>query len=312
MISEHIERLSALNPASLTRRSADPLRYVRLHTNLSLAKRENLVFLLMLHLQEASSGIVELEDDPEIVKLFLQFLYTGNYDNGITPTNGLPSVPAMMTPEEVSEELSVSPGVFIPENINERGEVGQRAAEPDDDKDATENGEDDGDYGEAFDYELEEGEEDPSPSDAPEEYAEFGQFENVENLKADTTTKPLPTSGPEAEAIVHAEFLVPLRLYVMADRFDVPALKLLARDRFYRAAESRWEALLDFFPKVIAEIYRTTSPADTAIREIVCRLVGARIRDEHIREALRPVMCEFGEFAVGVMEYSLYFLKLVE
>lgn len=114
-------------------------------------------------------------------------------------------------------------------------------------------------------------------------------------------------------ASMRNDVLLHLRIYVMADKYDVPALRLLARDRFYRAAEIVW-ADDETFPDVVEELYRTTNPADTAMRDIVCRLVGSRIVEANgagLRERLRPVMTEHGAFAVGVMEYVLRHNRLI-
>jgi hypothetical protein len=98
----------------------------------------------------------------------------------------------------------------------------------------------------------------------------------------------------------HSLFL-PLRLYVMADKFDVPAFKLLARDRFYRVAELSWMED-ESFPAVVDELYSCTPATDVAMREMVCRLVGYNIVINEQRARLEEVMKKHGDFAVGVMD----------
>lgn len=90
----------------------------------------------------------------------------------------------------------------------------------------------------------------------------------------------------------------------MADKFDVPALKLLARDRFYRAAEMTWR-IAEWFPAVVDEVYTTTPPTDVGMREIVCRLVASGIKQNGLRERMAGVMRKHGDFAVGVLSYVL-------
>ncbi len=101
------------------------------------------------------------------------------------------------------------------------------------------------------------------------------------------------------------ELLLPLRLYVMVHEHDIPALKLLARNRFYRAAEVLWRHA-DCFPDVVDELYTSTPPSDVAMREIVCRLVASGIeRDSHQRSRMRGVMRKHADFALGVLEYMV-------
>lgn len=113
------------------------------------------------------------------------------------------------------------------------------------------------------------------------------------------------TEGLKQFADLRSDMTLPLRLYVMADKYDVPALRLLARDRFYRAVELVWEEA-KCFPDVVDELYQTTPPTDTAMREIVCRLVAAVIHVPRVRDKMRSVMIKHGDFAVGVMEYSIH------
>ena len=53
---------------------------------------------------------------------------------------------------------------------------------------------------------------------------------------------------------IRNDMTLPLRLYIMADKYDVPALRLLARDRFYRAVELEWEHA-ECFPDVVDELH---------------------------------------------------------
>ena len=98
------------------------------------------------------------------------------------------------------------------------------------------------------------------------------------------------------------DLFLPLRLYVMAHKFDVPALKLLARDRFFYAAELCWMNN-ESFPAVVDELYTTTSDTDVSMREIVYRLVGPNmLRHEHSAR-LEEVMRKHGDFAAAVMNH---------
>ncbi|KAH6624040.1 hypothetical protein B0J18DRAFT_409543 [Chaetomium sp. MPI-SDFR-AT-0129] len=156
-----------------------------------------------------------------------------------------------------------------------------------------------------------------------EEYAEFApQEDHVQVLDGTGAEAELPLNRREKELNTGEEnalegnlrflqeiriqqgFFLSMRLYFMADKFDVPALKLLARDRFYRAAEFSW---FDHpcFPAVVDELYTGTPPSDLALREIVCRLVGCNIHSQAQRSRLDEVMRKHGDFAVGVLNYFI-------
>ncbi|GJD04099.1 BTB/POZ domain-containing protein [Colletotrichum higginsianum] len=106
------------------------------------------------------------------------------------------------------------------------------------------------------------------------------------------------------QAAVRNDLFLHLRVYVMADKFAVPALKLLARDRFYRAAELAWD-VADEFPDVVDELYTNTPDTDVDMRGIVCRLVGNNVFDDRVRERLEPVMRKHGDFAVGMLKHVI-------
>lgn len=161
------------------------------------------------------------------------------------------------------------------------------------------------------------------PSPPAEEYAEFAPDEDhVQVLNGTGVEAELPLNRREEELKTGEEnelwantrfiqelriqqgFFLPLRLYIMADKFDVPSLKLLARDRFYRAAELSW---FDHpsFPAAVDEVYTCTAPNDPTLREIVCRLVGCNIHSQEQRSRLDEVMRKHGDFAVGVLNYFI-------
>ncbi|KAH6958091.1 BTB/POZ protein [Fusarium avenaceum] len=244
--------------------------------------------------KEATSRVVELpEDDPDVVERFLEFLYTGTYSDGVNSTWGKPSTAAMLDPKTVQQNLQVPPGVYQSTPESEQDEST-------DDVDP--------------DYEYpEEDEKEPE-----EEYTEFDENSHDENTRNDEKERAkamedisllTKTEAMQKLADLRNDMTLPLRLYVMADKYDVPALRLLARDRFYRSIELVWENA-ECFPDIVDELYQTTPPTDTAMREIVCRLVGTLILDPSVREKMRPVMAKHGDFAVGVMEYAIHLRKL--
>jgi hypothetical protein len=261
--------------------------------------------LTRTHVQESISRVVDLPDsDPYILERFLQFLYTGNYEDGEYPALNKPSLSATMTPEEVREELDQAPGIDTAGVSDGHGEVPEtqsrhltRALEDGDD------GSDENDG----DYVSEEDGEDRDNEQSEIEYNDFdesGGDDYYNNL----------TKGTEGASsqVVHLvdwphSLFTSLRVYVMADKFGVPALKLLARERFYRTAEKIYTTCEDF-PAVVDEMYRSTPPTDIAMREIPCRLIANQYcGDQALRQRMVPVMREHGDLAVGVLHYMMAF-----
>ncbi|POR32684.1 Uncharacterized protein TPAR_07091 [Tolypocladium paradoxum] len=189
--------------------------------------------------QETSTGAVELpEDDPDIFARFLQFLYTGNYDDGEYAVLGLPAFTTTMSPEEAREELDKAPGGFV----TDKTDVLQLPAFLDRGLAAT------------------------KANKRPDPYIEYAETETLEPEE--------DNSGSESEEYDPKHpisLFTSLRVYVMADKFDVPGLKLLARHRFYHSATAHFETF-EQFPNVVDELYETTSPDDRFMREIPCWL----------------------------------------
>ncbi|KAG9504889.1 hypothetical protein J7337_004868 [Fusarium musae] len=238
--------------------------------------------------RESASRSIELpEDDPDVVERFLEFLYTGTYTDGVNFTWGKPSKAALLDPETVIQNLQQpacgSQEEDMPSTEEERSQDWITDDEPDEE------------YNE---YDERAG----SPSDN----SDVAGDEKSELTKAaEAVAEGRRQEGLNQLAELRNDMTLPLRLYVLADKYDVPALRLLARDRFYRAVELVWEEA-ECFPDVVDELYQTTPPTDTAMREIVCRLVAAVIHVPRVRDKMRNVMMKHGDFAVGVMEYSIH------
>ncbi|KAI8313357.1 Speckle-type POZ protein-like B [Colletotrichum sp. SAR11_240] len=276
--------------------------------------------------KEAASGTIDLPDDePSIFRRLLQFLYTGNYDDGVTPMLGKPATISLLQPDEVADELDAPIGVEDPRRrrkVPRRTSTSSRhpshsAENLDGSGDDTTSVTDDESFSGSSGFDPGYIRRQPSGIEPEEEYNEFSG-ENVADELADdaddTINKKLSQSegaGDDVVTLVKKELygarddlFLHLRLYVMADKYDVPALKLLARERFYRSAELSWE-VADEFPAVVDELYSDTIETHSAMRDIVCRLVGNQVGNVRTRERMEWVMKKHGEFAVGVMNYYI-------
>jgi hypothetical protein len=254
--------------------------------------------------KESASRSIELpEDDPDVVERFLEFLYTGTYTYGVNFTWGKPSKAALLDPEAVIQNLQQPACGSQEEDMSSTEEEGSQAGSQEGGQDGSQDWVTDDEPDEEYnEYDERAG----SPSDIGDA---AGDEKSKLTKAAEAVAEGRRQEGLNQLAELRNDMTLLLRLYVLADKYDVPALRLLAPVRFYRAVELVWEEA-ECFPDVVDELYQTTPPTDTAMTEIVCRLVTAVIHVPRIREKMRNVMMKHGDFAVGVMEYSIHLHKL--
>jgi hypothetical protein len=95
------------------------------------------------------------------------------------------------------------------------------------------------------------------------------------------------------------DMFLPLQLYLLATQYQVPGLRLLARDRFYRAASSGWRNPGTSFAAVIDELYASTDQ-DDVLRRDVCLMLETEYADG--RAELLPILRSNGELAVQLLD----------
>jgi hypothetical protein len=234
----------------------------------------------------------------------------------------MPSHVAMMSEQEVLQELDNHPGVSVPKTTSSKDKhrelettapqlATDRAAVASDGEPAYSQHETEDENGSDDAY-LPSANSDHSQDDSEEEYNDFNEESDSDS---DAPPSPLRDIWRKEPAALKEQFLkprqdlfLPLRLYIMADRYDVPSLRLLARDRFYRAAEASWK-VADCFPSVVDELYSYTPDSNVAMREIVCRLVANSLEEDETRKRMEPVMRKHGDFAVGVMNWNILYTR---
>lgn len=259
-----------------------------------------------LIVQETSTGVVELpEDDPDIFARFLQYLYSGTYDDGEYPVLDLPEFTTRLSPEEAQKELDKAPGAFmafktavvqLPACRDRTLAAIEADARPDPwsrDETAAESP--------ATETIAALSEAEETNGGVSESESEDPDGDGFEDEETDGDVSEAESEDYEVETDHPVSLFTSLRVYAMADKFDVPGLMLLARHRFYHSATASFETF-DEFPAVIDELYDTTSPNDHFMREIPCRLVAAALTFA-LLDKMEPVMLKHPEFAVSVLKY---------
>ncbi|KAL8737714.1 MAG: hypothetical protein Q9181_001432 [Wetmoreana brouardii] len=89
-------------------------------------------------------------------------------------------------------------------------------------------------------------------------------------------------------------------MYVMGDRYNLVALKNLARAKFSAALPSGWKQ--DNFPNVIRIIYDQTLTTDRGLRDRVLPVLQAHWQELRTRKAFMAVVQDHAEFAVELIE----------
>jgi speckle-type POZ protein len=80
-----------------------------------------------------------------------------------------------------------------------------------------------------------------------------------------------------------------VKVYSIADKYDVPALKLQAKGKFEDAAETCWN--MDDFPHAITEIYASIPATDRGLSdpvvEIACKNINPLLEKQDFRDVLK-------------------------
>ena len=216
----------------------------------------------------------------------------------------MPSKEAMMSLGVVSERLEETLGPD--QYINPEAPI-TTTRQGDDEGDDEDDEEGDGDYTpDSQGANMGEQDFDQEPLEYHSEasdYTDPDELYDPDLLKDETSNKDKlpPWIGNYQMEYPVTSIIVSLRVYVMADKYDVPALKLLAKERFVRTVENFWLTYADF-PAVVDELFASTMPNDP-LQIFVCELVVCQYHvDPDVRARMKPVMERHSGFAVGVLE----------
>lgn len=91
-----------------------------------------------------------------------------------------------------------------------------------------------------------------------------------------------------------------VRVYSIAGKYDVMALKQRAKEKFTVAASTCWD--MDDFAHVISEIYTSTPPEDRGLRDIVVEVTHPHIDVLLKKDDFRRVLEETPFFTADVTQ----------
>lgn len=90
-----------------------------------------------------------------------------------------------------------------------------------------------------------------------------------------------------------------VKVYSIADKYDVLALKLQAREKFAKLVKTCWD--MEDFPDAITEIYSPTHGIDRGLRDLVVEIVSKHIHALLKRQDFQDLLEETLGFAADVI-----------
>lgn len=98
-----------------------------------------------------------------------------------------------------------------------------------------------------------------------------------------------------------APMLFHVKVYSIADKYDVLALKSHAREKFAKLVKTCWD--MDNFPYAITEIYGSTDRTDRGLRDLVVGIVSEHIHALLKKQDFQAVLEDTLGFAADVTRF---------
>jgi hypothetical protein len=114
--------------------------------------------------------------------------------------------------------------------------------------------------------------------------------------KTETTTEEHQTMsdhGEDQPALVSS-----VRVYAIADKYDIQPLKELAKERFCNWAEDNWDH--ENFSDIVRELFESTPNSDRGLRDFVIRIVATHADLLSQKDKFRQVIEDFGDLGLGL------------
>lgn len=106
------------------------------------------------------------------------------------------------------------------------------------------------------------------------------------------------SSGSEHGRV--SPMLFNIKVYQIADKFDIPKLKEEAHGKFTRVIGKCWE--MDDFPTAVEDAYRSTTSTDRGLRDSVVTVSVKHIDDLLANDSFNRVLSETTGFAADIVQ----------
>jgi hypothetical protein len=94
-----------------------------------------------------------------------------------------------------------------------------------------------------------------------------------------------------------------VRVYAIAEKYDIPALKALAKERFSEWAKSNWSH--KDFPILVREVFESTPSSDRGLRDVVSQLCAKYVKPLTQGNGVLDVIEDLGDLWLGVLRQVL-------
>ncbi|KAH8728537.1 BTB/POZ domain-containing protein [Phaeosphaeriaceae sp. PMI808] len=90
-----------------------------------------------------------------------------------------------------------------------------------------------------------------------------------------------------------------VKVYSIAEKYDIPALKAKAKQKFETAVETCWE--MDDFPDAVKEVYHSIPDNNQELQEVVADIACRNIKQLLFKDKFCDVLKETGGFASSLV-----------
>ncbi|KAH0556868.1 hypothetical protein GP486_005347 [Trichoglossum hirsutum] len=94
-----------------------------------------------------------------------------------------------------------------------------------------------------------------------------------------------------------------VRVYAIAEKYDIPALKTLAKERFSKWARNNWSH--KEFPILVKEVFESTPDTDRGLRDIASQLCATHIKSFLQEDGVLDVIEDLGDLWLRVLRQVL-------
>ena len=124
--------------------------------------------------------------------------------------------------------------------------------------------------------------------------------QNTDSIGEDPTSKP---DVVDDATVCHFKRMNNIHVYAIADKYNMPALKELAKTKFINNKSPPNAASATAFSEVINAIFHSTPDTDSGLRDVVIQRCSRAIVLEKILEndLLASVIRDHGTFALGIL-----------
>ena len=135
------------------------------------------------------------------------------------------------------------------------------------------------------------------------DYDDGDAFPAVARDETPITDRPVPdsTPKPDDETISHCKYMNNIRVYALADKYNIPALKELAKIKFKICMKARGITYTRF-AEIIGSIFSSTHETDPGLRDIVISRAANISNPEKMLEGpLASAIRDHGTFGLGLL-----------